>query len=140
MKKITDQELRFYTGIRFAQDEASASGADCFGIIKLFNKREYGFEIGSFSSDLKRMRFKDIDSHFNELIKTKWREVKEPYTGCTVAIANIKYSDGSMPVDHVGIYVYEGKMINTNRVLEYSAITGIDKSKIIGFYEFIGEE
>lgn len=136
MKTLTEEDLKFYTNIRFLHGGNDLHGADCFGIIKLVNKREYGFDIGSYERTMPQLACRSIDAFFKQIVADElWIPIEQPYTGCTVVTSNTKINDNYL-ADHVGIYIEPDKILSTNMAMGFSKIVPIGQEQILGFYEF----
>ena len=134
-KELTLQQLKFYKGIKFVRGKSDLHQADCFGLVKLVNVREYNFPIEEYvRSESTLMAFKSIDKYFNNLITNDWVEVKEPYSGCTVVLSDINVKEKDYAT-HVGIYVKDNKILTSNLIMQFSNIIPIPEHyKVLGYY------
>lgn len=134
MKKLTEEQLKFYTNIRYLTNKNDLYGADCFGLIKLINLREYNQDIGGYErTEISNLASTKKNNYFKECINEgTWKEVDVPYTGCTVVLSSLNNNIA----DHLGIYIEDNKMLSTNLVMRYSQIMSLEGYQVLGFYDF----
>lgn len=113
-----------FIGIPFADGEQSFSGANCYGLVRLFYKEHLGIDIpelrvhSDHSNVVWATYLKEIGEH--------WESVDEPELYDVVAMAQ----DVRHPriVQHVGVYIGNGKVLHTLNKVE-SHIVDLDKIK-----------
>lgn len=100
--------MRKYVGIPFVNHGSDFSGADCFGLIRLFYKEEFGYIVPDpkVSCDHGLLAF---DTYLDE-IQSHWNTIVCPQEFCVVAMAH----DVRMPkvIQHFGIY-HEGNVLHS---------------------------
>lgn len=133
---ILEDRLKMYKGIRYVHGGNALHGADCFGIIKLFNEREFAIDIGDYQRTMPHLACRSIDAFYKQIVADGiWKPVEVPYTGCTVVLSST-IVNGKRIADHVGIYVEPGQLLNINMVMGCSDITPLNENSVLGFYEF----
>lgn len=102
-------DLRKYVGIPFEDKASSLSGADCFGLIRLFYWVEYGREVPD--PNIKPGYSSRIFAKYMLEIQRNWTTIIEPEPYCVVAMAH----DTEIPgvVQHFGIYLPGGKLLHS---------------------------
>lgn len=135
MLPLTKEQLKFYENIKFVHGGNNLWGADCFGIVKLINKREYGIDIGEYERTSPILACKSIDSYYKKIVEDGLWIPVQPYTGCTVVTFSIKIANKWI-ADHVGIYIEPGEILSTHLAMGYSKIVPIGSLEVLGCYEF----
>ena len=106
-----------YIGLNYVHHGRDESGLDCFGIVRLVLKNEYG---------------KDLKDWRDEEITDRFKKTDEPEAGC---IGLFKFI--GVPA-HVGVYIGEGRVLHV-APNETSVAEKIDsrrlKDRLIGWYE-----
>lgn len=115
-----------YIGIPFLDGEASYSGANCYGLVRLFYKDYLGINIpelkvhSDHSNVVWATYLKEIGEH--------WHNVDEPELYDVVAMAhNLSHPN---IVQHVGMYIGNGKVLHTLNKIG-SHISSIEELKPI---------
>ena len=122
-----------FIGIPFSDNKESFEGANCYGLARLFYKEELGIIINELN--VPSAHSNKVFATFLHEISKDWEEIEEPEFGCIVAMAH----DLAHPkiVQHVGIYVGDGKIIHTINKLD-SHVSKLEMLKPIirGFYKW----
>lgn len=136
MKNITEEDINFFLGIRYVHGGNSFAGTDCYGLIKLFNKRVFNKDIGEYERTAPQLACRSINSFYKKIVEDGiWKEVL-PYTGCTVVTSNTIVNNERI-ADHVGIFIEPNKILSVTLVDRYTCIKDIVPETILGFYEFV---
>ena len=124
--------IRKYIGIPFVDRGDSFKGADCYGLLRLFYREEFGRYIADPLITCDKC-YKVFSQYLIE-IRKHWKEIPEPVNYCGVAIAN----EPRLPniVQHFGIYI-DGKILHTLKGVG-SHIVRADKSfmNVKKYYEW----
>lgn len=135
MKPLTRDQLKFYENVKFVHGGDNLWGADCFGLIKLVNLREYGNDIGAYERTHPNLACRSIDGFFKRIVADGvWIPV-EPYTGCTVVTSSV-VANGKPLADHVGIYIEGNEILSTDMIQKFSKIIPLEGFHVLGYYEF----
>jgi len=122
-----------YIGIPFSDGEPSLKGANCYSLIELIYKEEFGIE-------LPKIRISALNSRraFIEYLKQvseHWIKIDEPEINCVVVMAH----DMKHPkvIQHFGLYIGDGKVLHTLNKIN-SHIKSLDSLKpfIKGYYKW----
>lgn len=123
-----------FIGIPFADGEQSFDGANCYGLVRLFYREHLGINIpelrvhSDHSNVVWATYLKEIGEH--------WESVTEPQLYDVVAMAQ----DVRHPriVQHVGIYIGDGKVLHTLNKVE-SHIVDLEKIKYMvkGYHRWL---
>jgi hypothetical protein len=114
--------VRKYIGIPFVDRQASFSGADCYGLLRLFYREEFGRDIAD--PLLSCEKCSKVFAQYLIEIRKHWKEIEHPTQWCGVAMANEPRLPGV--VQHFGIY-FDNKILHTLKGVG-SHIVQADKS------------
>lgn len=122
-----------YIGIPFTDHGRNESGCDCWGLIRLIYKNEFGIELSDLGPIYKSTTDENGMRHLYSSQLPNWKIVKTPRVG-DVVLLRIR----GVPI-HVGIVVGNSKMIHVERGID-SVIerftSGIWNNRIEGFYRY----
>lgn len=99
--------LRRYIGIPFVNRASGFSGADCFGLVRLFYREEFAYLV---PDPLVAAGSTKVFAKYLLEIQSNWETIAEPENYCVVAIAH----DIEIPnvVQHFGLYI-DGNLLHT---------------------------
>ena len=125
-------DVRKYIGIPFVDRQASFSGADCYGLLRLFYRGEFGRDIED--PLLSCEKCSKVFTQYLIEIRKHWKEIEQPMQWCGVAMANEPRLPGV--VQHFGIY-FDNKILHTLKGVG-SHIVQADKSfvNVKKYYEW----
>jgi hypothetical protein len=101
-------DIRKYIGIPFVDRGDSFDGADCYGLLRLFYREEFGRQIAD--PNIRCDQSTRVFSQYLIEIRKHWIEIPKPINFCGVAMANEPRLPGM--VQHFGIY-YDGRILHT---------------------------
>lgn len=98
-----------FIGIPFKNRQASITGADCYGLVRLVYAEKLGVNIPQPISSAYASRM--VEAEFLQEIASNWYEVFEPRPFDVVAMAH----DGNHPklIQHFGIVINDTQMLHT---------------------------
>lgn len=98
-----------FIGIPFTDGEATFRGANCYGLVELFYREHLGIIIPKLNTPSEQSN--KVWATYLREISEHWESVEEPQLYDIVAMAH----DMRHPriVQHVGIYIGDGKIIHT---------------------------
>lgn len=132
-----DKNVNFqkYIGINYKRGYCSFSNADCFGLIVLVYKKELDIDIKMFNAGCESvMNIRSINNEFKDRIKSEWIKTDTPSVFSVVAISTVRISN---IVDHVGLYIGNGKMLHLNEHVGKSCIEKLHNyhHHVVGYYD-----
>lgn len=128
--------IQKYIGLPYLKGGTDFPKVDCFGLIALIYKNELNQYVPPFTTKASElMSARSINKEFNSRIQNEWIKVEEPSEYSVIAISSIMIKD---MVDHVGMYIGNGKMIHSDKNIGYSCIERLKnyRNKIVGYYDF----
>ncbi len=101
--------VKKYIGIPFASNGRTLSGADCYGLVRLVLKNEYGIELPELSDDYSdALNIKQTEKLFTENLPVLTAEkISVPEEKAVVII-----TEHGAPA-HIGIYAGDGFILHT---------------------------
>ncbi len=121
-----------YIGIPFKEKGRDTTGVDCWGLVRLIYKQEYGVNLPSFASDYEL----SDDGRVGELFaqyKEGWETLSQPEPGCAVLFRIFGTES------HIGLVVDSASFIHVREGLD-SVIESLESAKwskrIVGFYKY----
>lgn len=125
-------QIEKYVGIPFVAGGRDYSGADCWGLARLFYKEELGVDLPSFSTEYTEtdaQRMQELISQYRE----GWERTKEPAYGDLV-LFKVLGADS-----HIGVYIDNNQFLHSMEKIG-SAIQYLDsvewKSRVVGFFKY----
>ena len=122
-----------YIGVPFADGTPSLKGANCYSLVELIYREELGIEIPNLTT--LSVNSRRVYLEFLKQISENWIKIDEPELHCVVAMAY----DMQHPkiVQHVGIYLGDGKVLHTiNKINSHVVTLGSLKPLIKGYYKW----
>jgi cell wall-associated NlpC family hydrolase len=128
---MSSHDFSEYIGIPFVDHGRDESGCDCWGLVRLVYRNEYGIEL----SDLGPLYQNTEDAAGMKQVflaaLPQWRQVEKPEIGDVVLLRIM-----GNPI-HVGIVIDDGKMLHVEQGLD-SVVERFDSSmwlkRIEGFF------
>lgn len=122
-----------YIGLPYKDNGRDESGIDCWGLVRLFYKREYDIDIPSYTEQYVGRDDPTLTATITKFKADSWIKTNEPEPG-NVVLFNIL----GQPT-HVGIYLGEGKFLHSrgglDSVVESTTNTKW-KNRIEGYYKY----
>jgi cell wall-associated NlpC family hydrolase len=124
--------LRRYIGIPFVDRGDQFTGADCYGLLRLFYREELGISI--MDPHISCRETGKVFSQYLVEVRRHWVEVTEPGEFCGVAMA----TDPKLPgiVNHFGIWI-GGRLLQTlSGVGSHVVPADKHRNRIIKYYQW----
>ena len=120
-----------YVGIPFADHGRDASGCDCWGLVRLFYREQFGIELSDMGPAYRDTTDADGMRRVHEDQLACWRPVNDPAPGDAVLLAVL-----GAPV-HVGVALDRRRMLHAQRGVDV-VIERLDRplwqNRFKGFY------
>lgn len=125
--------MRRFIGIPFSDEVQTFDGCNCYGLVRLFYKDKLGIDIPALQvhSDHSNR----VWATYLKEIGENWDSVDEPQLYDVVAMAQ----DVSHPriVQHVGIYIGDGKVLHTlNKIHSHIVTLESVRHSVRGFHRW----
>lgn len=120
-----------YVGIPFADHGRTSAGCDCWGLVRMIYRAEYGVELPDLGPIYRSTTDEDGMRAVYVAQLPEWRQVESPQAG-DVALLRVR----GVPI-HVGVVVSENRMLHIERGLDAVVErfdAGMWANRIEGFY------
>jgi len=122
-----------YVGIPYQDNGRTEAGLDCWGLVRLVYKREYGIELPSFDTQYLGSRDVDATSELLAQNRENWQPDLSRTIGSVVLFRVLGRES------HVGIYIGNNKFLhareNHSSVIE-SLNSSMWKDRVVGFFKY----
>jgi len=124
-----------YIGLPFKQKGRDRTGVDCWGLVYLFYKEQFGITLPDYLNDYTHIRDKRLGELISEQAAECWERISVPEPGCLI-ILRLR----GIPF-HTGIVVDNRRMIHAQigtqvAIEDYTSIRW--KTRVLGYYRLKG--
>lgn len=126
-------DYNYYIGLPYKDNGRDESGIDCWGLVRLFYKREYSIELPSYTDEYSGRADPQLSAIVQNYRPDSWARISNPEPGCVI-LFNIL----GQPT-HVGIYIGDNKFIHSRGGLDsvVESLTNFKwKTRVEGYYKY----